>query len=202
MAKDIRKKPATEDEGSVSRRTFIQSVVAASAATGAAAALPPGHAEAAGAVSAPASPASSAGLKVLTDEQADLLTAVVNRLVPAEGPMPAAADVGIVEYIDGALADAVHLRQPILGVLDQVRLAGRAVLRAPDALDEVLTRVQASRKEAFETLLHATYAGYYSHPDVLNAIGWVPPEEHVDPTLRFDVAALEDVIQRGPIWRA
>ena len=202
MTKQRRKTTAKKSDGSVSRRTFLQSVIVASAATGAAA-LPASTAPAVGkaATSAAAPEAHATAFKVLTDEQGDLLTMVLNRLVPAEGTMPGAGDIGIAQFIDGAMMDAPHLRQPILDVLGEVHVAG---LRGRDgaAVDEVLTRVQREQQASFEVLLQATYTGYYSDPRVLDAIGWVPPGVHADSSDSFDVAMLEDVRKRGPIFRA
>jgi hypothetical protein len=196
MAKQPINPTPSPSDASVSRRTFIQSVAAA---TGAAAALS-GDAIAAPVapdVVAPGGPA----FKVLSDREADLLRVVLNRLVPAEGAMPAAGEVGVVAYIDDAMADAPHLRVPILDVLGQVRMSGEVDVTCAESLDAVLAGVQAANKDAFDTLLQAAYTGYYNQPEVLKAIGWIPPGDKPDAEPTFDVATLEDVIKRGPVYR-
>jgi hypothetical protein len=200
MAKQRSKSTPKQDDGSVSRRTFLQSAIVASAAAGAVV-LPAGAAQAAAAPPAAAAAGSAAAFKVLSEEQGQVLAAVLNRLVPADGEMPAAGDIGIVSFIDGAMADASHLRQPILDVLGAVTVAGPGVLDCDEDMDRLLKRVEQEHKESFTTLLQATYTGSYSHPDVLHAIGWVPPGYEADISESFDEALLAEVRQRGALYR-
>jgi hypothetical protein len=188
----------------VSRRRFLQSVIAASAATGAAAALPavaarskpaPGTANGVAAVEA------VNGYQVFSEEQADLFAHVLNRLIPAEGVMPAAGEIGLGAYVDSVLADAAHLRQPVFDILNEVALAGEAVVLSPQSLDALLVRLERTRPESFASLIEAAYTGYYSHPQVLQAIGWSHPGDEADASETLDVALLEDVVQRGPFYR-
>lgn len=198
MAKQIRKTTARKPDGSVSRRTFLQSVIVASAATGAAAL--PAAAESITAVGATATAGASA-FKVLTSDQGQLLAMVLNRLVPAKGRMPGAGDIGIARFVDDAMNDAPHLRQPIFDVLNGVNGAGAAALESGSRLDEVLRRVEQEQKAAFDVLINATYTGYYSDPAVLEAIGWVPPDESATAPEAFNHALLDVVRQRGPIYK-
>jgi hypothetical protein len=185
----------------VSRRRFLQSVIAASAATGAAAALPAaaGSAPSVAAVKEVAG-ADIGAYQVLTEEQAGLLSAVLNRLIPAEGTMPAAGQIGLASYIDGVLADAPHLRQPILDIVHDVALAGTDA-QSPEALDALLVRLEQTRPEAFASMINAVYTGYYSHPTVLQAIGWTHPGDEADTSETLDLALLDGVKSRGPIYR-
>src|SRR5262245_50291150 len=201
MATKRRKKTARPRQSAVSRRRFLQSVIAASAATSAAAALPR-VAEASEPATAGAAGAGAASAwQVLTEQQAGLLEDVLNRLIPAEGAMPGAGDIGVAAYIDGAMADAVHLRQPILDVLNEVAVAGKAGVRSPESLDRVLTQLERTHRDSFASLIDVAYTGYYSHPRVLQAIGWVPPGDEADTSERLDLAVLEDVIRRGPVYK-
>ena len=187
----------------ISRRTFIEGVVAASTVAGAVAAT---AGSAAGSAPAPTADAGdgaqvagdAAPFEVLTPEQGRLLTAVLDRVVPADGVMPAAGEAGIAGYVDRVLQDAPHLRRPVVGLLDELRGCGFACLPGPGQ-DERLRRLAADRPASFDILLHAAYAGYYSNPRVLTAAGWLPagsaPPEPFDPTL------LDAVRRRGPIYR-
>ena len=195
-----------QPDAPISRRTFIEGVVAASAATGAVAAT---ARSAAGSAPAPTTDAGdgarlagvagdAAPFEVLTPEQGRLLTAVLDRIIPADGVMPAAGDAGVAGYVDRVLQDAPHLRRPVVDLLDELRGCGFACLPGPER-DERLRRLAADRPEPFDVLLHAAYAGYYSNPRVLTAAGWLPagsaPPEPFDPTL------LDAVRRRGPIYR-
>ena len=192
-----------QPDAPISRRTFIGGVVAASTAAGAVAAT---ARSAAGGVPVPAADAGdaarvagdAAALEVLTPEQGRLLAAVLNRLVPADGVMPAAGDAGVAGYIDQALRDAPHLRRPVIDLLDELHGGGFIQLSAAKQ-DRRLRRLASDRPESFEILLHAAYTGYYSNPGVLTAVGWAPAGSA--PPEPFDRTLLDAVRQRGPIYR-
>jgi hypothetical protein len=198
-----RRNEAAEPHGSeVSRRRFLQDVIAASAATGAAAALPVRVAASEPAAAAPVPVADAASaFQVLTIEQAGLLEVVLNRLIPGDGVMPPAGDVGVAAYIDGVLADAAHLRHPILDVLSEVARANETEVRSPDALDALLARIECTHRGAFASLIEAAYTGYYTHPQVLQALGWHHPGSHADTSETLDLALLENVVSRGPVYK-
>ena len=138
---------------------------------------------------------------IFTDDEAALFSRVANRLIPAQGAMPAAGEIGLATFVDGVLADASHLRQPILDVLHLVRRADEDAVGTDEALDAVLTRIEAAHPEAFTRMIEAVYTGYYSHPDVLQALGWEHPGEVADTSETLDARLLEDVVNRGPIYR-
>ncbi len=189
---DARQPPAAP----ISRRAFIEGVVAASTVAGGAAVT----ARAAGGDASGAAPAAgdAAALEVLTREQGRLLAAVLNRLIPADGVMPAAGDAGMTGYIDQVLLDAPRLRRPVIGLLGELHGGGFARLADPEQ-DARLRRVAADRPESFEVLLHAAYTGYYSDPGVLAAAGWAPAG--AAPPAAFDRTLLDAVRRRGPIYR-
>ncbi len=191
-----------QPDAPISRRTFIEGVVAASTAAGAVAAT---ARSAAGSTSTPTSDAgdgaraaADVALEVLTPAQGSVLAAVLNRLVPADGAMPAAGAAGVAGYIDQALLDAPHLRRPVIDLLDELRGCGFARLPGPEQ-DERLRRLAAVRPASFQVLLHAAYAGYYSDASVLAAAGCQPAGSA--PPEPFDPAILDAVRRRGPIYR-
>jgi len=139
-------------------------------------------------------------LHILTPEQARLLTDVLNCIVPTEGVMPGAGDLGITTCVDEVLAQAPHLRRSILGLLTQ--LQNWEFTHLPDADKEaLLRRLEQEQKAPFPILLQVAYNGYYSHPQVLEARGWVPPDESGYQLKPFDPKLLENVRQRGPIYK-
>ena len=187
-----RKKKRSKTKSAVSRRKFMQSAIAASVATSAAGVL----SETSTVV---AHSANESTFSVLSAEQGNALTAVLNRLVPAKDKMPGAGDVGIAHFIDGVLGDAPHLRQPIFDVLGEVQVSQPA---SDAELDNVLGRIQRDQEETFLVLLDATYTGYYSNPEVLQAIGWVPPADEIHDSEFFDIALLDEVRHRGQKYRS
>lgn len=204
----IKRSSKTSDSASdVSRRQFLQSVIVVSGATGAVAALPGAAAASiptAAAVAAgdlAAAAAAASAFLIFTDDEAALFSRVANRLIPAQGEMPGGGDIGLATFVDGVLADAAHLRQPILDVLRLVRSADEAQVATDDGLDAVLARIEQAHPAAFTSMLEAVYTGYYSHEDVLQAIGWAHPGEEADTSETLDARLLEDVVARGPIYR-
>lgn len=199
--------PTPAPASDVSRRKFLQSVIAASAATGAAVALP-----GAAAASIPAAAVVATGdlaaaalaagaFLVFTNDEAALFSRVANRLIPPQGLMPGAGDIGLATFVDGVLADAAHLRQPILDILHLVHAADEHEVGTDEGLDAVLARIQQAHPAAFTSMLEAVYTGYYSHQDVLQAIGWEHPGDEADTSETLDARLLDDVVARGPIYR-
>jgi gluconate 2-dehydrogenase subunit 3-like protein len=169
----------------ISRRQFME-VVAASAAAGIV--LPT-------AISG-ASP-DAAGLPA---DQIAVLTAVLNRLIPATRDVPGAGDLGIAAFIQAAAAAAPHIRPHIDAILTAASEAQPAGLSPDDCgseLDTVLKRLERVQNESFDLLLQAAYTGYYSHPRVLSALQWVDPSDESHQPPPFDVTLLAAVRRRA-----
>lgn len=178
--------------------------LAASAATGLA--VLPGavsSSAAAAAVSAGTRPADAAigrEFDILTADQAALLKAVLNRLIPPEGVLPGAGDVGIALHIDGLMRDAAHLRRPILELLGYLERQGASATSAGSALDGLLTRSEKEQPNAFELLVHVTYTGYYAHPEVSARLAQAYHHGPTDPTESLSSELFNEVRQRGAIY--
>ena len=144
---------------------------------------------------------------IFTSDQALTLEAVLNSLIPAEGEMPGAGDLGVASFVDKALADAPHLRRHILGVLDQLAIdCWRDHQQSFPTLPQsekvaLLQRREQEQGESFGTLVHATYAGYYSHPGVVEALGAKVPSESESHLRPFDPQLLDNVRRRGPVYK-
>ena len=144
---------------------------------------------------------------VFTSDQALTLEAVLNSLIPPEGEMPGAGDLGIASFVDKALAAAPHLRRHILGVVDQLSIdcwrdfeQGFPTLPQSDKV-ALLQRREREQGESFSRLVHATYAGYYSHPSVVEALGAGVPSESESHLRPFDPQLLDNVLRRGPVYK-
>ena len=180
-----------EEHGAVSRRKFLQGVIAASSVAGTVGL----RTSAAGA--SPTMPGTNLA-KMLTEDQSRALTTVLNHLIPAEGALPGAGQVGVAGFIEKALAAGPHLRRDIVGVL--AALPDAATLsRMPAAEVEALLRqVEQRLPESFDLLQQATYTGYYSHPQVVATIGVQSDEEGHLLLDRFDLKDLAELQKRGP----
>jgi hypothetical protein len=155
----------------------------------------------------------------LSAEQLALLEAIQNRLIPAGDGMPGAGDVGCAASIDRYLSERPGMRRPVIAALHAVEAAAAkqtddaiqddsgtthvAFLHLADSTrDEVLRAVETAEPELFATLLRQTYVAYYTNPVVLQVLGWKPPQPDgfaIPPP--FDESLLENVKQRGKLWR-
>ena len=179
-------KPQTPS-GALSRRALLQSVIAASAA----------------AAFAPAKAAS----RTVRDEPRELartetalLARALDRLIPSDGVMPGAGEIGVAQFINDLVVEAPHLRRPVVDILGSVGATNSASV-TDEQMDAALRRAELEHPEAFGVLVHATYTGYYSHPGVLDAIGWVSPEASPNEPKHFDDSRLAGVRRRGPVYR-
>ena len=142
---------------------------------------------------------------ILSAEQRALLVAALNRIVPAQGEMPAAGDLGIVEFVESVAAGTSVKRRRLLDGLLRIELAaaerGGAFASLPaDAQIETLRAVQATDPEFFQELVTQTYRGYYTNETVFDLLSYrAPNREGYDP-MPFDESLLEPVRQRGQVW--
>lgn len=142
---------------------------------------------------------------ILSDDQRAMLAAVLNRIVPAAGEMPAAGDLGIADFVESVAAGSSGKRRTLMDGLVRIEIAasergGVFAALAEPAQVEALQSVEASSPEFFQELVTQTYRGYYTNETVCGVLGYRPPNrEDYDP-LPFNESLLEPVRQRGQIW--
>ena len=142
---------------------------------------------------------------ILSDAQRTLLSAVLNRIVPASGDMPAAGDLGMADFVESVAASSTGKRRTLMDGLIRIELAASerggsfAALAEADQTD-ALRAVQASSPEFFQELVTQTYRGYYTNETVCGALGYRPPNRADYDPLPFDESLLEPVRQRGQMW--
>lgn len=150
--------------------------------------------------------------RVLDDEQAALLIAALNRIVPETSGMPGAGDLGVAETIDRTLAAYPLLRRLFSDGLVAIEVesarqsgdSGRGFIALDgDRQDAVLQAVERAFPAFFAALVGHTYRGYYTDPHVYAAIGYAhrPPQPLGHKLPMFDPALLEKQRQRAPFWR-
>jgi hypothetical protein len=149
------------------------------------------------------------GVAVLTDEQRALLVAALNRIIPAEGELPGAGDLGAASVIERRLAPAPVVRRTLLAGLAQIEIAAWQRAERPfvgisaQTQDEVLRAVEQSSPLFFDLLVSHTYQAYYVNPRVLTLLGLEarPPQPLGHTLPPFDPARLARVRQRGRLYR-
>ncbi len=153
---------------------------------------------------------------VLSDTERALLTAALDRIIPAEGDLPGAGALGVAAVIERTLAISLALRRLFLDGLLQIALtsarhapesspnSGAFTTLPTEAQDDVLRVVERAHPAFFAALIDHTYRNYYADARVHRLIGWEsrPPQplgHHLAP---FDPALLERQRARLPFWRS
>ena len=141
--------------------------------------------------------------------QQELLTAVLNCLVPAAGIFPGAGDLGVVSYLDHVVGQSVVLKRLFAQGLRQIVLTSQTQYAQPfstlpaEQSETVLRHVETLASEFFEALVTHTYSGYYSHPTIVRLLGLEgrPPQPRGYPLEALDIRILDTIKQRPPIYR-
>jgi hypothetical protein len=142
-------------------------------------------------------------------EQTALASEVLDQLVPARGGFPGAGELGVARHLDDVAAskpDLGRLFHDGLAAIESTSHRTHSVAFA-DLKDEqkvqMLRTVEVESPEFFFKLVRHTYAGYYSNPRIIEAMGLEarPPQPlgfELDP---FDPSTVEKVRERGKVWR-
>ena len=145
----------------------------------------------------------------MSEAQRGLAKEVLNRLVPTHDDLPGAGDVGVVDYLDRAGGASLPLRRVLTDVLAAIEAVSQTDYVASfgslsiDRKNSVLQKIESADGPGFTKLLRRTYAGYYSEPTVLEALGIDarPPQPRGYSLAPFDTAILERVRKRDQAYR-
>ena len=147
--------------------------------------------------------------RVFTDNQKDLLSSVLNRIIPPDGKLPGAGDLGLAAFLEGVIEGKARTNRLFNEGLAQIEIA--AVIREPSGFqalseegkDSTLREVEESHPEFFDELVRQTYNGYYTNPSIFQLIDY--PERLTQRTSGslelLDESLLEQQQQRAPFWR-
>ena len=142
-------------------------------------------------------------------DQASLAAQVLDQLVPARDAFPSAGELGVAQHLSGVAASKPDLGRLFHDGLTSIESASRKAPStafadlADDQKVQVLRAVEAECPQFFAMLLRHTYSGYYSNPRIIELLGLEarPPQPlgfDLDP---FDPTTVENVKQRGKLWR-
>ena len=98
------------------------------------------------------------GNQIFTQAQRDLLTNVLNRIIPQEESLPGAGDLGLAGFVEEAVAQTPHLRRLFTDGLAQIEID--ATRRGATGFDELsehakdgtLRELESSNPDFFEQL--------------------------------------------------
>jgi hypothetical protein len=144
-----------------------------------------------------------------SESQFQLMTSILNRIIPASGDFPGAGDLGLARYLDEVIGPSAELKRTFAASLTQITLesqhqhAGDFSTLSSEQQDALLRHMEASAPAFFAALVFHTYRGYYSHPLVLQRLGLEarPPQprgHHLEP---FDLRLLDTIRTRAPLYR-
>ena len=149
----------------------------------------------------------TASHQIFTEDQRELLTAVLNRIIPPEGQLPGAGDLGLADFVERWAGQDVSMRRLFIEGLTLIeitarRLQGKEFLELSEmAQDQVLVEVETRNSSFFDTLVRQCYNGYYTNPEVFQLIGYQCKLAHEYQHQPFDESLLEPQRQRQPFWR-
>ena len=144
-------------------------------------------------------------ITILDDAQRVLLDATLNRIVPAQGDMPGAGDLGIAAFVESVAAGSAAKRRLLMEGLVQIELAaqergGSFATLSETAQSDALKLVEETNPEFFQELVTQVYRGYYTDKTVCSLLSYRAPNRADYDPLPFDESLLEPVRQRGQIW--
>lgn len=159
----------------------------------------------------------SSGQRIFTDEQRNLLTAALNRIIPAQDKFPGAGDIDGAAWVEQAVIERAaadkaagrtpDLRRLFTEGLAQLEIAavqrgGAAFTQlSPEHQDDALRQVEVEHPDFFAALVRQCYNGYYTNPDIFDLIGYAIPSPQDYKPLPFDERLLEPQRRRGQLWR-
>jgi hypothetical protein len=147
----------------------------------------------------------------LSPDDARALAGVLDEIIPrsSDGRLPGAGELGLVRAIEVAMQKMPDLRPAVAqGLAALARLVsgrgapGFAALPAEER-QQVLNELAAAAPAFLPGLVFHTYAAYYRHGSVLEALGLAPrpPYPQGYPMEAGDLTRLAAVRRRGKLYR-
>ena len=106
----------------------------------------------------------------LSRRERQTLRAAMDRIIPAEGRMPAASGAGCEKYAHGVLAGDEQLRGRVLGAL--AALGPGFASRRSVAQTAALAQLEQADGAAFAALRDVVYEAYYTNPAIARLVGY------------------------------
>ncbi|MCH8223292.1 MAG: hypothetical protein IH868_07775 [Chloroflexi bacterium] len=130
-----------------------------------------------------------------------LLSAALDRVVPAIGDLPGAGAMGLAEVIVENARQDRRFETALKTVADA--LPDDFASLDPAAQDDALRNIESAQGEAFGLFLDITYSFYYMRPEVHERLNWHgrAPQPEGNELPPFDDSVLEIARQRAPLWR-
>ncbi len=146
--------------------------------------------------------------KFLSRNQRSLAAAILDRLIPRQGDMPGAGELGAADYLDDMAANSAQLARLFSRGLQDIEIAAARLGPGFERLseerqNEALRCVEANSPEFFDALVRHAYNCYYTNPKVVELLGLDPrpPQPRGNHVERGDFSSLKTVMERGQAYR-
>ena len=181
----------------VTRRRFLETALAGPAAIGVAAEVKEGQA-----LQQPVSAA-------LGPRQRESLRAAMDEIIPASDGMPAATDVGGLEYLERASLQESQIRADLQQALDALARLSESRFHVAFASVsssqrvEILATLERQSPQIFAKLRDHVYESYYTQPKIWKLIGYdFYPTNQSGPQMKpFDDSVLASVRKMPKLYR-
>ena len=129
------------------------------------------------------------------------LRAAVDRIIPAQGKMPAASSVGVAEYLEALSARDQNIGQRLVTAL--TTLGPSFVESSETGQIGALEKLEKADPSSFAALRDGVYEAYYTNPKIWPLIGYSfrKGTTRTAPLEEFDTTLLARVQQLKPLYR-
>ena len=146
--------------------------------------------------------------RFFSTSQIELVTAVLDRIIPANDTMPGAGQIAL-EFLDDVIGRSPTLKRSIATGLSEIEVYAQGtyhhdfVSLSGEERDEVLRHVETAQPAFFEALRRQTYNGYYTNSRIIELLGLEnrPPQPKGHQIETGHLGLIENVKKRGTVYR-
>ena len=143
-----------------------------------------------------------------SDAQIELVTEVLNRIIPANEKLPGAGEIAV-DFLDEVVGGSPRLKRIFSHSLSHIEVSAYRLYSqdfpslSGEHMDEVLRQVEADEAEFFDLLVRQTYNGYYTDPRIVELLGLEarPPQPLGHQVDQGNITLIENVKSRGVAYR-
>jgi hypothetical protein len=146
--------------------------------------------------------------RFFSTSQIDLVTAILDRIIPASETMPGAGQIAL-DFLDEVIGRSPKLKRSFGAGLSEIEVYAQATyqqdfISLPDEdKDGVLRHIEAAQPAFFEALTRQTYNGYYTNSRIIELLGLEarPPQPKGHQIEPGNLGLIENVQKRGIVYR-
>ena len=147
-------------------------------------------------------------MSFFSDAQIELVTEVLNRIIPANEKLPGAGEIAV-DFLDEVVGGSPRLKRIFSRGLSHIEVGGYRLYSqdfpslSGEQRDAVLRQVEADELEFFDLLVRQTYNGYYTDPRIVELLGLEarPPQPLGYRVDQGNITLIENVKKRGIAYR-